>query len=184
MTTADDAATALRNVQPPPAQASLGAGVVVVDDAGRILLGLDRSGVWELPGGKVEPGESIEAAAVRELAEETALVAEAADVEVIALLLDSVTSAALTRMTAATVVRRFSGSAAVAEPEKIERWEWTDPDRLPEALFLPSAQVLRAWRPELPVPEGPFHRYALGRLPDRPRPTGAERRRARSVDRG
>ncbi|MFE0647185.1 NUDIX hydrolase [Streptomyces sp. NPDC059534] len=165
MTTEDHASTARRNVQPPSAQASLGAGVVVLDGSGRFLLGLHRSGVWELPGGKVEPGESVEAAAVRELAEETTLVADAADVEVLGLILDSVTSAELTRMTVATVVRRFGGVPAVAEPEGIERWEWTAPDRLPEALFLPSAQVLRMWRPGLPVPDGPFHRYAMGRLP-------------------
>ncbi|MFE5597482.1 NUDIX hydrolase [Streptomyces sp. NPDC056549] len=164
MTTADDAATARRNVEPPTAGASLGAGVVVTDGDGRILLGLDRSGVWELPGGTVEPGESVEEAAVRELAEETTLVADASDVEVLGLLLDTVTSARLTRMTAATALRAFRGEPAVAEPEKIERWEWTDPDDLPEALFLPSAQVLRMWRPGIAVPEAPFHRYSLGRL--------------------
>ncbi|WP_432062446.1 nucleotide triphosphate diphosphatase NUDT15 [Streptomyces sp. S1] len=165
MTTSEHAAAALRNVQPPPAHASLGAGIVVTDGSGRVLLGLHRSGVWELPGGKVEPGESVEAAAVRELAEETALVADAADVEVLGLILDSVTSAHLTRMTVATAVGVFGGTPAVTEPDKIERWEWTDPDRLPEALFLPSAQVLRMWRPGLPIPDGPFHRYAMGRLP-------------------
>ncbi|MFF4172151.1 NUDIX hydrolase [Streptomyces sp. NPDC001744] len=165
MTTAEQAATAERNVRPPDARASLGAGVVVVDADGRVLLGLHRSGVWELPGGQVEPGESVEDAAVRELAEETALVADAADVEVLGLILDSVTSDRLTRLTAATALRAFRGVPAVTEPDKIERWEWTDPDRLPEALFLPSAQVLRMWRPDLPIPGGPFHRYALGRLP-------------------
>ncbi|MFJ4341869.1 NUDIX hydrolase [Streptomyces sp. NPDC088915] len=165
MTASEHAAAALRNVQPPTAHASLGAGVVVTDGSGRVLLGLHRSGVWELPGGRVEPGESVEAAAVRELAEETALVADAADVEVLGLLLDSVTSDRMTRMTVATAVGAFRGTPAVTEPDKIERWEWTAPDRLPEALFLPSAQVLRTWRPDLPIPDGPFHRYAMGRLP-------------------
>ncbi|MFJ8300046.1 NUDIX hydrolase [Streptomyces sp. NPDC094447] len=166
MSAVERAAAARRNVQPPSAQASLGAGVVVTDEAGRVLLGLHRSGVWELPGGKVEPGESVEEAAVRELAEETTLLAEPADVEVIGLVLDSITSSRMTRMTAATAVRAFRGVPAVAEPDSIGRWEWTDPARLPEALFLPSAQVLRMWRPELPLPGGPFHRYTLGRLPD------------------
>ncbi|MGW7310766.1 nucleotide triphosphate diphosphatase NUDT15 [Streptomyces sp. NPDC054835] len=159
-----------RNTQPPPAQASLGAGVVVTDAAGHVLLGLHRSGVWELPGGKVDPGESIEQAAVRELAEETTLVADEADAQVVGLILDTRTSAELTRMTAATIVRAHTGTPAVAEPDKIERWEWTDPGRLPTALFLPSAQVLKLWRPELPIDDAPFHRYAVRRLapPGRP----------------
>lgn len=48
------------------------AGCVIVDDYGRILL-LHRStnaySQWELPGGKLEQGESPEQAATRELAE-------------------------------------------------------------------------------------------------------------------
>lgn len=35
--------------------------------------GVFRAGQWELPGGTVEPGEAHEAAAVREVAEETGL---------------------------------------------------------------------------------------------------------------
>jgi len=49
------------------------AGCVIVDDYSRILL-LHRNtpelSQWELPGGKVEEGETAEQAAVRELAEE------------------------------------------------------------------------------------------------------------------
>lgn len=150
-----------RNAKPPVAQASLGAGVVVLDEAGRVLLGLHPSGVWELPGGAVEPGESVEEAAARELAEETTLVAAPADVSVLGFILDTASSTALTRVSAATVVRVHHGTPAVAEPDKIERWEWFTPDRLPEALFVPSAQVLRFWRPELPAPEGLFHRYEV-----------------------
>ncbi len=47
------------------------------DDAGRILLvrrvNPPGAGLWSIPGGKVEPGESEAAAVVRELAEETGL---------------------------------------------------------------------------------------------------------------
>lgn len=53
-------------------------GAVVRDAAGRLLL-VRRArppaqGSWSLPGGRVEPGETVEAAVVREVLEETGLV--------------------------------------------------------------------------------------------------------------
>ncbi|WP_418955455.1 nucleotide triphosphate diphosphatase NUDT15 [Streptomyces tritici] len=152
-----------RNLQAPAAQASLGAGVIVTDAEGRVLLGLHPTGVWELPGGKVDPGESIETAAARELAEETTLEADPEDVDVVAILLDAPHDASLTRLTAVAVVRAHRGSPAVAEPDKIDRWEWFAPDALPAPLFVPSAQALTSWRPELALTTGPFRRYAVRR---------------------
>jgi 8-oxo-dGTP diphosphatase len=61
-----------------------GAYAVLVDDAGRILLALWNEGAvpaWTLPGGGVEPGETSEDAAVREVREETGY-----DVELVRLL--------------------------------------------------------------------------------------------------
>ena len=53
------------------------AGVTIFDETGRILLAkhADR-GVWILPGGIIEPGESPADAAVREVWEETGLLVE------------------------------------------------------------------------------------------------------------
>lgn len=55
----------------------LGVNCAVVDDEGRVLLS-QRSDldVWNLPGGRVDPGEGLEAAALRELREETGVIAQ------------------------------------------------------------------------------------------------------------
>lgn len=52
-----------------------GAGGVVVDGAGRVLLVRYRSGAWAFPKGHVEPGETLEQTAVREVREETGVAA-------------------------------------------------------------------------------------------------------------
>jgi 8-oxo-dGTP pyrophosphatase MutT (NUDIX family) len=50
---------------------------VIVTDGTHVLLGhATRSPRWDIPKGLAEPGETLAAAAVRELAEETGLVAE------------------------------------------------------------------------------------------------------------
>jgi 8-oxo-dGTP diphosphatase len=58
-------------------------GAVITDEAGRLLL-IRRGhepgkGLWSIPGGRVEPGESDESALVREVREETGLAVRAGD---------------------------------------------------------------------------------------------------------
>ncbi len=52
----------------------IGVGVIVVRDDGSVLLEKRADcGLWGLPGGRVDPGESLTEAAVREVQEETGL---------------------------------------------------------------------------------------------------------------
>ncbi|WP_455360254.1 nucleotide triphosphate diphosphatase NUDT15 [Streptomyces sp. SYSU K21746] len=134
-----------------------GVGVIVTDPDGRVLLGLGHDGRWELPGGKVDAGESFEQAASRELAEETGLRAPAEEVRIFAVLMDG--KGGITRISAAALAEAVTGTARVTEPQKIRRWEWFEPGRIPARLFEPSAAVLRSWRPELELPRVDAHCY-------------------------
>ena len=60
---------------PPPEKILYVVAVALVDREGRVLLaqrpaGKNLAGLWEFPGGKIETGETPEAALVRELKEE------------------------------------------------------------------------------------------------------------------
>ncbi len=60
-----------------------GVGVVVIQDGQILLVERGRganAGMWAVPGGKVDYGESMRAAAAREVAEETGLIVDIGDV--------------------------------------------------------------------------------------------------------
>lgn len=149
----------------PGVHAIVGVGLIVLGADGRVLLGQAHDGNWELPGGKVDPGERFEQTAARELAEETSLRTDPADVELLAVQLNALPEPP-TRLTVAALTRSAEGTPAVTEPHKIARWRWFVPEEIPGALYPPSAAVLRVWRPGLPsLPPVPSHDYPAETLP-------------------
>lgn len=69
------------NPSPPPANSPIAAvGIVCFDEQGRVLLirrgNPPRAGDWSIPGGRLEWGETLVSAALRELYEETAIEAD------------------------------------------------------------------------------------------------------------
>ncbi|MGP3977709.1 NUDIX domain-containing protein [Streptomyces sp. 8N114] len=137
----------------PVPRAVAGACGVVTDGSGRVLLGRSVDGMWELPGGRTESGESFEATAVRELAEETGLRAGVEDAQLRTILLDD--NDGVPRVSAVVCVNAWSGTlmSPCPEPDRFRRWEWHDPGALGTLgpVFAPSAQALEAvWPGALP----------------------------------
>jgi 8-oxo-dGTP diphosphatase len=121
---------------------ALGVGVIVVRGE-EVLFGLRRGvhggGTWSVPGGDVETGESPEAAARRELREETGL--EAGEARVVAETND-VFPRGLRYRTFFVRVDGVVGEPVVRELEACEGWRWFPWQALPQPLFLPVANLI------------------------------------------
>jgi 8-oxo-dGTP diphosphatase len=134
----------------------VGVGAVLVRSDGAVLIGhrIKRGEIasWCLPGGHVEEGESFEAAAVREIAEESGI-QQVTQARVFAVALH--TGADRTQVTAGVVARSPDAAAVAAtpEPQVFDRWVWARPEELPVPLFPGSAALLAAWQAK-PVPDG------------------------------
>jgi protein-L-isoaspartate(D-aspartate) O-methyltransferase len=152
--------------RPTTAHALTGALAVVTDDAGRVLLGRSRRGMLELPGGKTTGAEDFATAAVRELSEETGLVADPADAYVVTMLVDD--SHGIPRLTAVVRLTAWTGTLTNAEEDKFDRWEFFDLHALACVgnIFAPAASALDAVWPGVITDLPPVVSYPIAA--DRP----------------
>lgn len=119
---------------------------IICERDGRVLL-MRRAGtgffdgLFSLPGGHVEAGESVRAAAARELREETGLVVDTADLRfcgVVHRLSDT------NRIDFFVAASRWQGEARVLEPHKCDALDWFDGGALPAALVPYVREALAA----------------------------------------
>ncbi|ALO13586.1 MutT-family protein [Streptomyces venezuelae] len=166
--------------RPTTGHALTGALAVVTDDAGRVLLGRSRRGMLELPGGKTTGPEDFAAAAVRELGEETGLVADPADAHVVTMLVDD--SHGVPRLTAVVRITAWTGTLTNPEPKLFDRWEFFDLHALACVgdVFAPAALALDAvWPGVIPgLPSVVSYAIAADQPPVPGEPAEAGRLRA------
>jgi 8-oxo-dGTP diphosphatase len=120
------------------------AAVVLVDADGRVLLarrpeGKAMAGLWEFPGGKIDPGETPEAALIRELAEELGI-----DVAASCLAPFTFASHAYPEfhlLMPLYVCRKWSGIPTAREGQRLA---WVRPARLAEYPMPPADKPLVA----------------------------------------
>ncbi len=122
-----------------------GVGALVADDDDRLLL-VREGDTWLLPGGRLEPGESPEAGAVREVREETGV-----DVELVGL---GAVAEQTFRRAGGDATYAFNFATFLAEPTSTDLAD--DPGRPGEGID----EV--AWRET--VPEATFDRDLVVRL--------------------
>jgi len=110
-----------------------------------VLLGQRKGGygdgLWALPGGHLEFGESFEEAASRELLEETGLRAFHPTYWDSYNTVDE--KAGTHYVQIAVMAHGFSGSPRVLEPDKCYALDWFDVASLPDRVFPPSVKFLR-----------------------------------------
>jgi 8-oxo-dGTP diphosphatase len=123
--------------------------VALIDADGRVLLaqrpvGKSMAGLWEFPGGKVEPGESPEAALIRELHEELGIDTQESCLAPLTFASHAYESFHL--LMPLFACRRWQGQPHGRENQALE---WVRPNRLRDYPMppadLPLIPVLRDW---------------------------------------
>ena len=125
------------------------AAAALVDVDGRVLIckrpaGKQLAGLWEFPGGKVEPGETPEACLIRELDEELGITVANACLAPFVFASHAYDSFHL--LMPLYLCRRWEGTPTALEHEAIT---WVKPNRMSDYPMPPADAPLVAWLRDL-----------------------------------
>ena len=123
--------------------------VALVDVDGRVLIakrpeGKKLAGLWEFPGGKVEPGERPESALIRELNEELGIDVNEACLAPFVFASHAYDSFHL--LMPLYLCRRWNGVVTAREHDALA---WVKPNRLSDYPMPPADEPLVAWLRDL-----------------------------------
>jgi ADP-ribose pyrophosphatase YjhB (NUDIX family) len=124
-----------------------GVAAVIFDDDRVLLQRRDDTGRWGLPGGGVEPGESVRQAVIREVREETGL--EVEPIRLIGVYSDPIHHQVVTYPDGnvihyvSTVFECVVQGGALACGEESLALDWFHPDTLPEDMMLIATVRIR-----------------------------------------
>ena len=121
----------------------------LIDTDGRVLIaqrpeGKALAGLWEFPGGKIEPGERPEQALIRELHEELGIDVNAACLAPFVFTSHAYDSFHL--LMPLYLLRRWSGTVQRREHAALK---WVKPDQLRDYPMPPADEPLVAWLRDL-----------------------------------
>jgi len=133
----------------PPLKTVLVAACALVDADGRVLIarrpaGKQLAGLWEFPGGKVEPGETPEACLIRELDEELGIAVTHACLA--PFVFASHTYETFHLLMPLYLCRRWEGFVTAREHEALA---WVRPEKMDDYPMPPADKPLVAWLRDL-----------------------------------
>ncbi|MEK6969992.1 MAG: NUDIX hydrolase [Nanoarchaeota archaeon] len=124
-------------------QPKVGVGVCIIKD-NKVLLGRRKgahgSGCWSFPGGHLEFNESVEDCAKREVLEETGI--QIQNLKRGPYTNDIFEKEGKHYVTMYIISEYASGELKVMEPDKCEKWEWFELNKLPFPLFVPIQHLV------------------------------------------